>query len=225
MSTEPGGNDSATTRSAATDAAASQRLERQMRFILEADRLKGVLRQTALVDGSRRENSAEHSWHLTLMAVVLAEHAEEPVALERVLKMLVVHDVVEIDAGDTFLYDDTGHDDKQARERAAAERLFGLLPDDQAGELRALWDEFEARETPEARFAVAVDALQPMMHNVCNGGGTWRYPGVHREKVLARKRSIAAGSGTLWAYALRLVEGAVARGELAPQPEPEPGDD
>ena len=142
------------------------RFEQQLRFIVEIDRLKNVLRRTLLTDASRRENSAEHSWHIALMAPLLAEHACEPVNVERVMRMLLVHDIVEIDAGDTFAYDANGNADKAERERRAADRLYGLLPDDQARELRAAWEEFEAAESAEARFAHALDRLQPLLQNL-----------------------------------------------------------
>jgi putative hydrolase of HD superfamily len=174
------------------------RIDRQLRFVLEIDRLKGVLRQTLLVDASRRENSAEHSWHLAMMAVLLEEHAPEGVALERVLRMLLVHDLVEIDAGDTFAYSVEGYRDKEARERAAAARLFSILPPDQAAALRALWEEFEAEETPEARYAVALDRLQPFLHNLHTEGGTWRRHGVSREQVLRRMLPIRDALPAVW---------------------------
>jgi len=183
------------------------RLAAQLRFIVEADRLKTVLRRTWLTDGSRRENSAEHSWHLALMAVLLSDHAPAGSDLSRVVRMLLVHDVVEIDAGDTFAYDAGANRDRAAREQAAADRLFGLLPPDQAVELRSLWDEFEAGETPDARFALALDRLQPLLQNVHSDGGTWRTHGVTREQVLERMRPIEAVSAEVWRY----VEGVIDR--------------
>jgi putative hydrolase of HD superfamily len=155
------------------------RLSRQIDFVREADRLKTVYRQTLLMDGSRYENDAEHSWHVCLMAALLHEHAGSTgVDLLRVLKMLLVHDIVEIDAGDTYCYDEEAHRDKAERERAAADRLFALLPEDQAGEVRALWEEFEGMGTPEARFAAALDRLQPLLHNYFTRGEAWRRHGV-----------------------------------------------
>jgi putative hydrolase of HD superfamily len=191
------------------------RLARQIAFILELDRLKTILRQTLLTDGSRRENSAEHSWHLALMAMVLAEHADTPLDVARVVAMLLIHDVVEIDAGDTFCYDTAGVLDQGERERLAADRLFGLLPPDQAAAMRALWEEFEARQTPEARFAVAMDRLQPLLHNLQTGGGTWQSHGIDLDRVLTRTRPIGDGSARLWAYVQHLLAGAVASGLLA----------
>lgn len=192
----------------------SDRLGRQLAFVLEIDRLKTILRQTAIADGSRRENSGEHSWHLAMMALVLAEHSPEPVVLERVLGMLLVHDIVEIDAGDTFAYDTTGNLDKLEREERAAERIFGLLPDDQAAEIRVLWDEFEVRETPEARFAAALDRLQPILLNMATEGRAWREHGVTAEMVLERNRHVAEGAPALWEHIRGLVDEAVGRGWL-----------
>jgi putative hydrolases of HD superfamily len=191
------------------------RLDRQLAFLLEADGLKRVQRRNHLADGSRRENSAEHSWHLALFALVLLEHAAEPVDVCRVLRLLVVHDLVEIDAGDTFAYDADGQADKAERERAAAERLFALLPEDQAAEVRALWDEFEARATPEARFAHAMDRLQPILLNALTAGGTWREHGVTASEVRAYNRHMADGAPRLWAHAQQVLAEAVERGHLS----------
>lgn len=173
-------------------------LEQQLAFLVEADRLKSVLRQTTLCDGSRRENSAEHSWHLGLMAAVLAEHAADTVDAARVLRMLLVHDLVEIDAGDTFAYDAAANMDREERELRAAERIFGLLPLQQGRELRALWDEFEAQTTPEARVAVALDRLQPLLNNHHSNGGSWIAHGVSRAQVLRRMEPIRTALPALW---------------------------
>lgn len=194
----------------------ADRLARQLAFIAELDKLKAVLRQTWLLDGSRRETDAEHSWHIAMMALVLAEHADEPVDAGHVVRMLLVHDIVEIDAGDTFIYDDAGHADKEAREQAAAARLFGMLPRQQGAELRALWDEFEAGETPEARFAAAVDRLQPLLHNYLTEGKAWRQHGVTADRVRTVNARIGEGSAALWEQARRLIDDAVAKGYLAP---------
>ena len=175
-----------------------QRTEQQLAFLVEVDRLKGVLRQTLLCDGTRRENSAEHSWHLALMASVLAEHAAEPVDVARVVRMLLVHDVVEIDAGDTFAYDAGANEDRAARERRAAERIFGLLPPEQGAELRALWEEFERGDTAEARAAVALDRLQPLLLNHHTNGGSWRTHGVKRAQVLRRMEPIRTALPAVW---------------------------
>ena len=194
----------------------NDRLSQQIRFVIEADKLKGVLRQTWLVDRSRRENDAEHSWHLALMAVLLAEYAAEGgLDLARVLKMVVVHDLVEIDAGDTFVYDEAGRSDQSDREREAADRIFSILPPDQAGEIRALWEEFEARRTPESRYAAALDRLQPLLCNYHTQGRAWREHGVTSDMVLARNRHMAEGAPQLWRYAEDLIRDAVRRGYLA----------
>ncbi|MGP7995829.1 MAG: HD domain-containing protein [Streptosporangiaceae bacterium] len=193
-----------------------QPLDSQLRFLLEADRLKGVLRQSQLIDGSRRENSAEHSWHLALMSMVLGEYAPAGTDLSRVTAMTVVHDLVEIDAGDLFVY---AAEQAQARqeeaERAAADRLFALLPAGQAAGFRALWDEFEERRTPEARFARALDRLQPMLANYQLGGGTWAQHGVTASQVLAKVALIEDGSAALGQFARELIAEAVSRGFLA----------
>jgi putative hydrolases of HD superfamily len=193
---------------------APERLARQLEFVLEVDRLKTVLRRTVVSDRSRLENSAEHSWHLALMSLLLVEHANAEVDPLRTLKMLLVHDIVEVDAGDTFCYDAEANLDKDQRERLAADRLFGLLPDDQGGELRALWEEFERRESPEARFAAALDRLQPMMLNYLTEGHSWRQHGVREHQVLTRNRPIEEGARELWSLVERFIEDAVERGIL-----------
>ncbi|MFI6579400.1 HD family hydrolase [Nocardiopsis sp. NPDC050513] len=190
----------------------NERLNAQLRFLLEVDKLKRVLRQNLLVDGSRRENSAEHSWHLALAARTFAEYAPEGTDIDRVTEMLVLHDIVEIDAGDTFLFDRVSTETQAERERAAADRIFPLLPEDQAARARALWEEFEARATPEARFARAVDRLAPMLSNWHNEGGTWLRFGVTRAQVVEAIKLIAEGSEALGAYAAALVEDADRRG-------------
>ena len=196
-------------------APAQARLAAQLAFLREIDALKNVLRRSIIMDGSRRENSAEHSWHIALAALVLAEYADEPVDASHVMKLLLLHDIVEIDAGDTFAYDMVGKESQAAREDAAASRIFGLLPDEQAREMRALWDEFEARETPEARFANAVDRLLPVMHNFATGGGSWQNHDVNRAMVVERMRPLAENSATLWAWLSDLLDEAVRRGYLA----------
>ena len=180
------------------DATEPTRAERQLAFLVDADRLKGVLRQTLLCDGSRHENSAEHSWHLALMATVLAEHAEAPIDVPRVMRMLLVHDLVEIDAGDTFAYDVAANVDRESRERAAADRIYGLLPTEQARELRELWEEFEAQSTADARFAAALDRLQPLLNNHHANGGSWRLHRVSRSQVLRRMEPIRRAIPSLW---------------------------
>lgn len=199
------------------------RLDRQLRFLLEIDRLKGILRQTRVLDGARQENSAEHSWHLALCAVLLAEHAPSGTDLGRVLRMVLVHDVVEIDAGDAFCYDPAANVGKEEREQMAAERIFGLLPDDQAAELHALWVEFEAGDTADARFAVALDRLQPLLLNFHHQGGSWRANAITHDRVLVRMAPIRDGAPEVWPFVVRLLDEAVARGYLAPAPAPPPG--
>ncbi len=195
---------------------AAERLARQMRFVLEVDKLKEVARRTRTWQGRRPENSAEHTWHIVLMAVLLAEHANHGgLDLMRVVRMLLVHDIVEIDAGDTFGYDHSAHADKAARERRAADRLFGLLPPDQAAEYRALWDEFEAEATPEAKFALALDRLQAVMLNCALEGGSWTEHGVKLDQILLRNGVIADGSAALWRHIRREIDTLAAQGKIA----------
>jgi len=195
---------------------AAERLARQIRFIVEVDKLKEIFRQTVLINSRRAENDAEHSWHLCLLVITLAEHANAPLLnVLRVLKMLILHDLVEIDAGDTFAYDTKAMADQHAREAVAADRIFGLLPADQGREFRALWDEFEARQTPESKFAAAVDRFQPMLLNCRTEGAAWQRHGVTRDRVLARNAHVAEGSRALWAYAEQMIAETVAAGHLA----------
>jgi putative hydrolase of HD superfamily len=194
-----------------------ERLEAQLRFIVEVDRLKQVLRRTPVSDNSRRENSAEHCWHVALMALVLAEWAGEPdVDRARVAAMVLVHDLVEIDAGDTFLYDEEGRRGQAGRERRAADRLFALLPSGQAAQVRALWEEFERRDTPEARFAAALDRLQPLLMNYETEGAAWQRHRVRMSEVVERNRPVLEAAPALWQHARALIEESVERGYLAP---------
>jgi len=194
-------------------------LDSQLRFLLEADKLKTVFRQSTLIDASRKENSAEHSWHLALMALVLRDHSPPGTDLSRVIAMLLLNDLVEIDAGDLFLYAGAQAQARQeVAERAAADRIFALLPPPQAEAFRALWDEFEERRTQEAKFARALDRLQPMLANYQTGGGTWLAHGVTADQVLLRVALIEDGSATLGEYARDLIDRSVARGFLAPGP-------
>lgn len=191
------------------------RLAEQIRFIAEVDKLKGVLRQTLVIADRRQENDAEHSWHLTLLAITLAEHANQPnLDLLRVLKMLIIHDLVEIDAGDTFAYDTARRVGQHEREARAADRIFGLLPPEQGAEYRAWWDEFEARETAESKFAAAVDRFQPMLLNCLTDGAAWQKHGVTKSMVIARNQHIREGCAPLWDYALAMINEAVAKGNL-----------
>ncbi|WP_068816411.1 HD domain-containing protein [Phormidesmis priestleyi] len=191
------------------------RLHQQLQFIVEIDKLKHVLRQTLLIDKSRRENDAEHSWHLAMMAMLLSEYAETEVNLVRVLKMVLIHDLVEIDAGDTFCYDEQAIQTQADREKAAADRIFGLLPADQTSQLRSLWEEFEAKHSADARFATALDRLQPILHNYHTQGGTWKKAGVTIAKVRQRIAPIALGSPRLGEFAEALIQDALRQGFLA----------
>jgi len=175
-----------------------ERLRRQLEFILEIDRLKSVLRQSYLIDSDRHENSAEHSWHLAVAAMVLTEHAKERIDVGKVIRLVLVHDLVEIDAGDTFVYDEAANVGKATREQEAANRLFGVLPEDQAQTLMALWREFEDRQTPEAKFAFALDRLLPILHNVFTQGRSWKEHGIRQEQALSKNRPIEDGSPVLW---------------------------
>ena len=195
------------------------RLEQQIRFILEVDRLKEIFRQTVNTQSRRAENDAEHSWHICLATLVLAEHANTPgLDVLRVLKLLILHDLVEIDAGDTFAYDTAAMADQHARESVAADRVFGLLPPDQAREFRALWDEFEEKATAASRFANAIDRFQPVLLNTSTEGSAWRRHKVTEDRVLARNAAIAAGSSAIWEEARRRISKAVAEHHLDPAP-------
>lgn len=192
-----------------------ERLSAQLAFLLEADRLKQIERQSLITGSRRRENTAEHSWHLALFALVLGEHSDDDIDLARVVAMVVLHDLVEIDAGDTYAYDEAGYATKVAREQEAADRLFGLLPHDQGSHLRGLWEEYEAAQTPDARFANALDRLQPVLLNHATDGETWAAHGVTADRVRARNSVIAQGSAGLWAAALARIDDAVAKGWIS----------
>ncbi len=185
------------------------RLQQQMQFVFELDRLKSVLRQTTLADASRQENDAEHSWHLAMMALLLAEYAPQPLDLQRATAMALVHDIIEIDAGDSFCYDAEAMRTKAAREARAATRLYAMLPDDQACALRALWDEFEAGLTNEARYVGALDRLQPLLLNYASAGGSWKRHGITLERVIERCAPIGEAAPALWQYAQELIADAV----------------
>ena len=193
----------------------TDRLTQQMAFALELDKEKNVLRQTHLSDHGRRENDAEHAWHMAIMSWLLSEYANEEIDVARVMLMCLVHDVVEIDAGDTYAYDEEGLKDQAAREEAAKRRIFGLLPEDQGAKLMALFEEFEAYETAESRFAHAMDNLQPLMLNASNGGADWRAHGVRAEQVLGRQRKSALGSKTLYEDVIKpIIDKHIARGNI-----------
>jgi putative hydrolase of HD superfamily len=189
-----------------------ERLRAQLTFLVEVDQLKTILRQSPLAAADRRENDAEHSWHLAMMVVILAEHSDEPIDVGHTIQLVLLHDLVEIYAGDTPLYDSAAGVDQREREVAAADELFGLLPADQARRMRSLWDEFEERRTPEAKFAKAMDRLQPLLLNWMARGGTWRTPGITADDVRARKAVIGEASFSLWRAGKRLIDEGEARG-------------
>ena len=195
-------------------AAGGDDLASRIDFLLEIDKLKSVDRRSLLVDGSRVENTAEHSWHLAMAVMVLAPHAPEGVDVIRTMEILLVHDLVEIDAGDTYIYDDAGRLDKQDRERAAADRIFGLLPPDQAARVDELWQEYEARETPTARFAYAIDRLQPLLLNGGSDGASWRRHGIRHSQAHAVNEPIGQASPELWAMARSLLDACASEGSL-----------
>ena len=193
----------------------SERLRQQLDFVVEIDKAKNIFRQTYLMDGKRFENDAEHSWHIAIMAFLLAEHVAEPdLDVSRVVRMVLVHDLVEIDAGDTYCYDEEAGKDKAEREQAAADRIFAMLPSDQGAVMRELWEEFEAMQTPESRYAAALDRLQPLLHNYLTEGRAWRAHGITREQVRSRNHHMAAGAPALWEYAENLIDQAVEKGYL-----------
>ena len=192
-----------------------ERFKSQIEFILEIDKLKNVLRRTTLLDRSRQENSAEHSWHIALILLVLFEYADEDnLNFLQVIKLLLVHDLVEIDAGDTYCYDEVGGQDQKIRETKAAERIFNILPPDQAHAFRALWDEYEDKDTPESKFANALDRLQPFLHNYYTRGHTWQKHGIQKSQVIARMQPVDDGSHLLWDYVSGLIDDAVEKGFL-----------
>jgi putative hydrolase of HD superfamily len=201
----------------------ADRLADQLGFVLEADRLKSVLRRGYVADGSRFENTAEHSWTLAVMAIVLAEHAAEPVDVATVVRMVVIHDLVEVDVGDTYVYDDAARAAVAEAESRAADRLFGLLPAGQGAELRALWDEFEHGDSPEARFARSLDRFAGFLLNHASEGRSWRENGITAERVHDRNAMIESGAPPLWDEVRRRLDDARARGWIDPPPAPGPG--
>lgn len=190
------------------------RVEKQMEFIVEMDKTKQIVRQTYLADASRKENDAEHAWHLAMMAYLLREHANAEIDVAKTMMMVLIHDLVEIDAGDTYAYDEKGNADKREREVRAADRIFPILPSDQAEEMRALWEEFEADETPEAKFAHTLDRIQPILLNDASGGKSWREHGVTLDKVLKRNEYTKDGSEVLWDYAKQCIDKNVELGNI-----------
>lgn len=189
------------------------RLEQQMRFLVEVDKMKSVYRRTILIDKTRRESDAEHSWHFALMAMLLAEYADpEKVDCARVIRMALVHDLIEIYAGDTFAYDVQGNQDKRQRETEAADKLFALLPEDQAAEIRALWEEFDAMETPDAQYAAAIDRLQPFLNNYLTQGHTWGLGGVKSAQVYERMDPIRVALPEVWPFVDKMIQESIEKG-------------
>lgn len=191
-----------------------ERLKKQMEFILEADKIKRIGRQTYLSDGVRKENDAEHSWHLALMAILLQEHSNQELDVLKVITMVLIHDMVEIDAGDTYAYDEAAHATKREREVAAADRIFGILPADQKEYLRQLWEEFEEYETVEAKFAHMLDNFQPLMLNDATDGRSWVEHGVKKSQVLKRNARTAEGSEVIMNEVHKIVDKHVVKGHL-----------
>lgn len=192
----------------------SERLLKQIDFIKEIDKIKYIQRKTKLFNSDRNENDAEHSWHLAVMAIVLAEHSDAEIDILKVVKMVLIHDIVEIDAGDTFIYDTKKSHSNTDEERLAANRIFGLLPTEQAKEFIEVWEEFEAGESNEAKFAKAMDRLEPLLQNTSNNGGTWNEFEVNYAKVYEKKSVIKEGSNSIWNYAENLIDESVDRGIL-----------
>lgn len=194
-----------------------ERLRQQMEFIVEVDKVKNIIRQTYLADAGRKENDAEHSWHLALMAVLLKEYSNEEVELSKVIPMVLIHDLVEIDAGDTYAYDEVGAATKEKREKKAADRIFGLLPDDQKKWFRELWEEFEAYQTPEARFAHVLDNCQPLLLNDASGGRSWAEHGVKKSQIYKRNQYTGEGSREIWEYMKELIDKHIGLGNVIDQ--------
>ncbi|MGN1142551.1 MAG: HD domain-containing protein [Oliverpabstia sp.] len=192
----------------------NERLKKQKDFLLEVDKMKQIYRQTHIRGGSRQENDAEHSWHLALMAFLLSEHANEEVDVLKVMKMVLIHDLVEIDAGDTYAYDAVGNASKRQREEKAADRIFGILPEDQGKEIRDLWEEFEQYETPEAEFAHVLDNFQPLSLNDDNGGMDWKRHQVHKSQILKRNEKTPLGSQEIWECMEDIIERNVEEGNI-----------
>ena len=191
-----------------------KRLEKQIAFLTEVDKEKNIFRQTYLADGKRKENDAEHSWHLALAAVLLKEHMKEDADLGRAMTMVLIHDLVEIDAGDTYAYDTEGAATKREREVKAADRIFGILPEDQGTYLRELWDEFEAYETAEAKYAHLLDNFQPLMLNDASDGKSWEEHGVHKSQVCRRNARIPETSEIVWEKMLEIMDKHIEKGHL-----------
>lgn len=194
----------------------NDRLKKQIEFLVEIDKMKNVFRRTVLIDKSRRENDAEHSWHFAMLALILNEYCSEEIDVSRVIKIAICHDLVEIYAGDTFAYDAEGHKDKEEREKKAAEKLFSILPEDEGEEIKELWQEFENKETPEARFANVCDRFQPLVHNFMTDGHTWKEGDVHAPQVLERMSVIKESAPEIWNAVTKIVSESVKKGILKP---------
>ena len=190
----------------------NDRIKKDIEFIVELDRMKSILRQTSLIGENKREDDAQHSWHIAVVAIVLSGYSNQEFDVNRAIKMLLIHDLVELYAGDTFCYDVKGNEDKRERELAAADKVFGMLEESKGRFLRELWDEFEEMETPEAKFAASMDRLQPMLNNYYNGGGTWRKFGVAQQDVLKRISPLKDTSDQLWQFVESMIEDAYQRG-------------
>ena len=191
-----------------------ERLQKQMDFIVEVDKVKQIIRQTYLSDASRKEDDAEHSWHLALMAVLLSEYSNEEVDLKKVVPMVLIHDLVEIDAGDTYAYDEAGAQIKVERETKAADRIFGMLPEDQGRWFRDLWDEFEAYESADAKFAHVLDNCQPLLLNDASNGRSWAEHGVRKSQIYKRNKHTSEGSREIWKYMQKLIDKHVELGHV-----------
>lgn len=192
----------------------NERLKQQIDFMLEIDKEKNIFRQTHLSGHGRNENDAEHAWHLAIMALLLSDYSNEPVDKLRVMSMVLIHDLVEIDAGDTYAYDTAGCATQRERELKAADRIFGILPDEQGSRMRALWEEFEAYETPEAKFAHTLDNFQPLLLNDSNNGGDWKTHGVHKSQIMKRNAKTAEGSREIWEWMERLIAKNIEAGNI-----------
>lgn len=189
-----------------------ERLEKQLSFLMELDKQKEIIRQTYLASGSRKETDAEHAWHMALMCMILSEYANEPIDVAKTMMMVLTHDLVEIDAGDTYAYDAVGNQSKKERELKAAERIYGILPEEQGSYLRSLWDEFEEMQTPEAKFANMLDKIQPVLLNHASKGKSWEEHGVHIEQILKRNARTHEGSEVLWKYIEEILQENVEKG-------------
>lgn len=187
----------------------NEKLRKDIAFIVEIDQMKNIYRRTEVIGETRKENDAEHSWHIAVMAMLLSEYANEDIEVSKVIKMLLIHDLVEIYAGDTFCYDEKGNRDKEEREQLAADKIYGMLDKDKGNELRKLWDEFEEGTTPEAKFAASMDRLQPMLSNYYNSGGTWKEHGIKASQVYKRMAPIKGASDEIWAFLDNMIQNAV----------------